>query len=284
MAEEKKIGNVIPGEGEGSQSLSPAVTDEKRVELEEKAREKGWRPLEEWDGDPESWIDAKEFMGRQPLYDRIDGLKKDLFRTKQSYEQDFQTLSKEVAQMREIEYQRALANLKHARANAIQEDDTGEIRKLDDQIEQIVAARARAESAPNQRRNPNNDPAFQSWRERNSWFDNDQTLKQEAIRLGTAYGMTNPNASTEEACEYVEKSIKKLYPEKFKPMTRTPPSPEGSPTSAKTTTRTSRGNRLTVADLSDDQKKVMDTFLKRRVFKSAEEYLEKLSAVMPQSR
>ena len=39
---------------------------------EGEAREMGWRPKEEWQGEPEKWRDAKEFVERGELYGKID--------------------------------------------------------------------------------------------------------------------------------------------------------------------------------------------------------------------
>ena len=44
----------------------------------EKASAAGWRPLEEYDGDPEQWVDAKEFVKRAPLYEQMRKIKKEI--------------------------------------------------------------------------------------------------------------------------------------------------------------------------------------------------------------
>ena len=40
--------------------------------IEQKAIQMGWRPKEQFEGDEEEFIDAKEFVRRQPLFDRIE--------------------------------------------------------------------------------------------------------------------------------------------------------------------------------------------------------------------
>jgi len=52
MAEQLVVDNTnegtpIPGE------LTPT---------EQKAVEKGWRPKNEWDGEPDAWVEAREFL------------------------------------------------------------------------------------------------------------------------------------------------------------------------------------------------------------------------------
>ena len=39
--------------------------------LEDKALDKGWRPEDEWTGEPDQWRPAKEFLDRGELMDRI---------------------------------------------------------------------------------------------------------------------------------------------------------------------------------------------------------------------
>jgi hypothetical protein len=50
------------------------VVTETPVELspdEQRAMEHGWRPKEEWEGDPEDWVSAREFNRRGELFARI---------------------------------------------------------------------------------------------------------------------------------------------------------------------------------------------------------------------
>ena len=46
--------------------------------IEEKAIQMGWRPKDQFEGDEEEFIDAKEFVRRQPLFDRIENQNKQL--------------------------------------------------------------------------------------------------------------------------------------------------------------------------------------------------------------
>ena len=76
--------------------------------IEEKALEMGWRPQEEWDGEPEDFIDAKEFVRRQPLFDKIEQTTKALKDLKKGHE----ALIQHHLKVKETEYNRALETLK----------------------------------------------------------------------------------------------------------------------------------------------------------------------------
>lgn len=49
------------------------IEDNKKVsnETEEKAKSRGWKPKNEFKGDPKDWIDAEEFNRQSPLHDTI---------------------------------------------------------------------------------------------------------------------------------------------------------------------------------------------------------------------
>jgi hypothetical protein len=54
-------GVIIPGEGEGGETDTGQATER---DYDAEARENGWRPKEEFPGDPAKWVDAKTFMDR----------------------------------------------------------------------------------------------------------------------------------------------------------------------------------------------------------------------------
>jgi len=100
MAEE---GTVVPGEDAGS-SQSPDV--------ETKARAKGWKPLEEYSGEPDEWIPAKEFVGRQPLYDQIHTLKREISKQGQQFQKEMAEVSQHFAKMQQVEFEKAVKQRK----------------------------------------------------------------------------------------------------------------------------------------------------------------------------
>ena len=57
-----------------SEESAPEITDT----FTEKAVAGGWKPLADYDGDPDRWVGAKEFIGRAPLYEQNHKLKKEM--------------------------------------------------------------------------------------------------------------------------------------------------------------------------------------------------------------
>ena len=79
---------VIQSAPEAEQPAEVVQTEQPvQVEVdpyEEQAREQGWRPKEEFDGDESKWRPAKEFVERGELFGKIDSLGKELKDTKKA--------------------------------------------------------------------------------------------------------------------------------------------------------------------------------------------------------
>ena len=275
------LGTHVPGENEGS-SLSPQIVDQAR---QEKAKKKGWKPLEEFEGDPADWVDAKEFLGREPLFEANRDLKRQLKQQQTRFEQDMKVISSQFSQMNEQAHKRALMELQEQRDLAIIEKDIGAVRELDTKIDETKQAHVKAvQSTQTQTQTAGETEYMRDWRSENKWFDDDPTLQDEAVSIGVGYMMKNQGTSQEKMLEYVTDRIKKIYPEKFQTKSRKGKEPvensedvgkEGAGNVVEKSSPplgnrgTKAGGKLSVNDLNDMEKSVMRTFIKRGVFKEA---------------
>ena len=265
MSEE---GTVIVGESDGS-SLSP----QRHAEIvDSKAREKGWKPLAEWDGDPEDWVDSKEFVGRTKLYDRINDLKGTLSKQKQEFQKDMQLVVSNLAKIREAEYKKALRSLESQREQAIEDDDARAAVKVSKEIEALEKEKQAEAAATQQGAETTVGPTqeFISWQSKNEWFNTDSEMKADAISIGVGYAAGNPNKSQVEVLEYVTKKIKKMYPENFesKEKRQVTNKVEGAVgTSNKQVDSINKGKKITLADIPEEYQAVAKTLIKRGVFK-----------------
>ena len=70
------IKTQVPETSNTNESNEGEITQVTQTEntnpYDKQAREMGWRPKEEWEGEPEKWRDAKEFVERGELYGKID--------------------------------------------------------------------------------------------------------------------------------------------------------------------------------------------------------------------
>lgn len=276
MAEE---GTVIPGEDEGYDA-SPQRVEEAQAT---KARTLGWKPLEEFKGDPGEWVDAKEFVGRQSLFDKIKSLKDELRSQRQSFDTDMQQIKGYVQQMSKVEYDKAVRQIKQERRAAVEERDVEAVEQFDEQLKQVEQARINMpdpKAQQTQRMAQEVQEQFTAWKDKNSWYQEDHELRQEADSLGTGYGAKNPNKSPADVMDYVERTIKKLYPERFgrKPVEEKKAAAVegGGPSHNVASGRKTNANTLSESELTADQSKIMNTLIKRGVV-TKEQYLAQMA-------
>lgn len=265
-------------EGEGlEQHSNPEVAQQK---LEERAVKDGWAPEDKWRGNPEDWVPAKEFLGRQKLFDRIDSLKNALQSQKRDFEKDMRLISKSVAEMNEQAYKKALSDLKAQRGLAIEDKNIEAVEAIDAEIDETKVKLADATALKKQPVTQTQEtPDFISWREANSWFTDNQEMREDAIAIGVGHAAKNQNLTEKQVYDYVTTKIKKMYPEEFtKGKTHEESNDETNTiersrkvstveTGGRTTVIAKKGKTTTVDDLDDAQKQVMKTLIKRGVFK-----------------
>lgn len=197
MSEALKIDNT-PNEQEHNEP-SP---------IESRARELGWRPKEEFGGDEDNFVDAKEFVQRQPLFEKIEHQSRELKNVKKTLD----ALKGHYTKVQEVEYQRALSALQASKAEAISEADGQRTIQIENQIK-------KAEREFQQIREDAKDPApsdpseFVSWKAQNTWYEKDESMRIFADAIGSRLageGMTPP-----EVLAAVAKKVKAEFPHKF---------------------------------------------------------------------
>lgn len=284
---EPQEGTIIEGEASESHS-SPQISEEK---YEKKARTLHWAPLEEWRGDPEDWVPAKEFVQRQKLYDRIDSLKDAIKSQKREFEADFQVVSKAVTEMNAQAYKKALSELKTQRALAVEDRNVEAVEALDEEIQttsdNLKVAEKASKEAP-KRQTIEESADYKDWKQSNKWFDENSEMRDDAIAIGVGFAAKNPNKTEKEVYAYTTERIQKMYPENFKkaksnteneeegeeivettPRRKQVANVEGASGPRQRETSGKAGRKTTVADLDEQQRAVMKTLIKRNVFKDA---------------
>lgn len=256
MDEENKV--VEPEnkvEGEVKVEISP---------VEQKAREMGWRPQDEWDGEPEEWIDAKEYVGRKPLFDHMSSMKRELRETQKA----LKALQGHHEKVREAEYKRAIESLKVAKKSALEEGDSDKLVEIDEQLTDLKARNVAEEAAA---RNTSNapHPNFVAWVERNTWYAQNPELRTKADEIGVGHAMANPNKSPDEVLEYVEREIKKQF-------LRNPNKDRVS--AVDTASKTKPVVKKDDFVLSEEEKAVMKTLVRSGTM-SEEEYIAELKRI-----
>ena len=148
---------------------------------EQKAMEAGWVPKDQWEGDPDSWRPAKEFLDRGELFKKIEDQKRSIHDMKRALDD----LCSHHAKVRETEYTRALQTLKAQKKTALEEGDAEAVIRIDDQIDLVKdeQQKLRAMPEPVQEAEPTN-PIFANWVDKNRWYETSQPMRAYADALG----------------------------------------------------------------------------------------------------
>lgn len=230
------------------------------------AREMGWRPKDEWEGDPEKWRDAKEFVERGELYGKIDTMGRELKETKKA----LRMLQEHHTKVRETEYKRAVEELKALQKKHLEEGNSdGYIETTELLTDLRAEQKARevvAEVTPKQQ---GVDPRFIEWVSENSWYEKNQEMRDYADIIGQGYAAKNPGINPELVLKYVTKEVKSRFKDSFQNPNRE------KPTAVEGENNKSAGRGKSSFELTDDERKVMNTFIRQGIL-TKEEYIEQV--------
>lgn len=244
----------------------PAQQQEQTPSYESAAREQGWLPKEEYQGDPEKWKPAKEFVERGELFGKIDHLGRELKETKKA----LKMLQEHHTKVKETEYQRAVDELKALQKKHLEEGDSAGYLEASELLTDLKAEqKARQVVAENTQAAP--DPRFVSWVGANKWYQKEPDMRKYADVVGLEYAQANPNLDPEEVLDFVARKVRHTFPQKFVNPNRTKPSAvEGAGTTAPKVKSS--------FELTDDERRVMNTFVRTGVMK-AEDYISQVKAM-----
>jgi hypothetical protein len=225
----------------------------------------GWKPKEDWEGNPDEWVPAKVFNQRGELFGEIKSLK----RRMQEQDQAFKQMQKMLERASETEYNRAINDLKQQKKEALDNADSDAVLQIDDQIEQLKDQRR--ESAT-ETKSASPDPAFAEWKASNDWYGNDEDMSQFADDIGFAYAQRT-GKPVGEVLEYVTKQVKKAFSEKFSNQNRPQESKvEGAGSSG--SKRTSKKGKITVNDLASEDRKIVEALKRSGAIKDEQEWID----------
>jgi hypothetical protein len=236
---------------------------------EAEAREQGWKPQDEYEGDPVKWRPAKEFVERGELFGKIDTLGKELKDTKKA----LKMLQEHHSKVKETEYNRAVTELKTLQKKHLEEGNSDEYLKTTELLTDLKAEqKAREVLGQQQAQQAQNqvDPRFVAWQEKNTWYNKDKDMRQFADTLGLGYAQANPSLEPDDVLEYVSKQIKIAFKDKFENPNRTKPSTVEGGSNAQ--------QKKDDVQLTDDERRVMNTFVRQGVM-TKDEYIAQVKAM-----
>lgn len=275
MSQTEEVKNEEEVIDEGKEEVKEVVMSP----VEQSAREQGWVSEEEWvaEGkDASEWRSAKEFVDRGELYRSIHSTKRELKQTQAA----LTALQKHHAHVFEKAQKQALEELKREKRLAIREEDFQKLEQVEEQIEELTEQQKAEKQAfeqeqaqlhANQGGTP---PEFEAWQSRNTWYVSDEELREYADFKGIKYAQKNPGISPSAVLEYVEKQVRKQFPDKFGTQKKAAPNPV---TGVNKTNSASRKGEADI-ELTDTERDIMNDLVSSGVMTKAQ-YIAELKKV-----
>ena len=240
MSEELQAA-VEEGETVDQQEQHEEVVEQPELNpTEQKAWDQGWRPEEDFEGNPDNWKTAKEYN----MYGEFQGQLRDEKNRQQRKEQEFEDSIANLNKLHDKRQEAAVSALKVQQRQAVDEADTERYDQLQTEIDGHEAV---TETAA-----PAKDPVIKAWEKENPWINNvtdEKTLQAQAF-FNVAAGRSG--ATAQSSLDYVDEQIAKLYPEQtnarrdMATQTEQPSKPAARATSRRT-------RDLTMNDLTRDE-------------------------------
>jgi hypothetical protein len=249
----------------------------------EEASSMGWKPQEEWVGNPDDWVDAKEYVQRGELFDKIKSVtthSKRLEKQMSQMKEDYKVLIDHHKRVAEISYEKAMKELKNQRREAM---ETGDYDSLD-QIEEMIDDLKKEgpvvkEKDQNKEIELENQIAVEEWKEANSWYEVDIILTGAADAIARTIVSKNPSMKASEVLEKVTDTLKQEFPDKFVVKRRVTGNQvvDNTTDSGRIASKSSQSRtKATARNLNEQQRDIGRRFVEQGVFNSLDEYAQEL--------
>jgi hypothetical protein len=244
---------LVEGQKEEQPDLSPA---------EQKAWSDGWRPEDQFEGNPENWKTAGEYNLYGEMQTQVRDAKAETRRAQQDMDSRIASLNK----LHSAQQEAAINDLKAQQRQAVEEADTVKYDQLQTQIENTVV------EAPV---TPQVDQSIAEWNAKNQWID-DGSDKAAQAQAFFNIASTKPGATTQSALSYVDDQISKLYPEQQAPTNPRRESATMTEQSRQPRQRQRNGKELSMTDLTASERGDYEKFGKI-MFSTEKEFLKSVS-------
>lgn len=233
---------------------------------EQEARQEGWRPQEEWKGDPDKWVDAETFVERGEkisgiLKSKVERLEQRLERAERA-NQKFGEYHKKTIERERQQAEQTIAALEKKIEQAISEGDGQAYTQYSRQVNDLKTNLPKGDDF-----NDGFSELAQSWLSDNQWYNNDPTLATFAD--GAADRLRAQGFTGKAYFDELTRLVKSSFPEKFENPNRkresnvdTGEPPEEAPVKKKS-----------YKALPADAKKACDEFVAQG-FMTREQYVE----------
>jgi hypothetical protein len=274
--------DIAPEEEAEVTEETEAAEEPKEVEspetLESVAEQLGWKPKKNFQGEDDTFVDAKTYILRSK--DIQDSLRKHLKENKQkmtSLEKGLEDLkfhNERVFKTQLAQQKKQIEELKAQRKEAIEEGDVEKVDKLEVQMNELMES-DNSDDKPAPKVDPEVYETFSGWIKENTWYDV-QGLNEGDTDL-TQYANYVSDLPEYKGLPYAHKlkkvteKVKEMFPEHFQKT----PQPKAARNPVEAPNLKSMKGRFTARDLNDTQKSVMRNFIKQGIM-TEKEYIDDL--------
>jgi len=248
--------------------------------LEQDARAKGWKPVEEWEADGHDTdgsihLNPKEFLSQRWIRSKL----RDTERTVRAQNKELANLkgrhdflTEHYEKLSENSRKEEIAKLQERRREYEEDGNIEDARRMDDEIVE-VASRPAKEQQPVV--DPSQGVVFEQWLGRNQWYVHNQELQDYAKQEGDKLYAERPELSEEQFLNTLAEMTKQAHPEVFgiKPkIQRKPPVVDNGGAKRKVL----GGEEMRMADFSSEEQEIIRTAVAMGTYKNEQEYINKL--------
>lgn len=226
--------------------------DEQPVNVEERARAMGWKPLEEFRGDPRRWSPAAEFIAHgeeelpilrdqtRRMSERLARAEPEITRLRKTVEEQNEAIRHVTALAQRADergYERAKAELLATRRAAVEAGDIEAHDQVQEQLDALEESRAEVISPPPPPPPPpppGQAPEITQFVKDHPWFLRDQRLKDAMISMHLAVIAEEPEWPLQDQLDEALERMNKAFPEVAaqegqQPLPQSPPPPPAQP-------------------------------------------------------
>lgn len=249
-------GGAATGGDNSNADASNDGADEAQQQLEARARGMGWTSKDEFKGDPSKWRDAGEFVERgESLLPLVKAQNKRLEREVAELKQTTREFAEHLSKTEQRAYDRAIADLKQQRKEALAAGDGDAFEKADDQIKEVERDMAAKAAKSAKKDDGGADPIYAEWEARNAWLK-DAELSEYAEFAAQKLRAGGEKATGSDFLDLVAAKVKAQFPAKFtNPRRETAQAVEGA-------TPARRGGGKAYADMPSEARAACDRMAK----------------------
>ena len=234
-----ELDNDLPNDDGAGTGTAPGgmQTPEVPAELLTEATRKGWVPLEEFEGDPKRWVDAKTFLERGERFNK--NLQREVQQLKQKLEQfegtkkQFVKFHEETLAAKQRELDEAISALRVQKSRATAEHEHEQAVALEDRIDLLRGQKADLDKEAKALKSGELDDsapadtdtgaarirqnaAVEAWVEDgNEWFRDDAKLRQYAVDVTEEMLKEGETARGRKLLDKVSERVKADFPRRF---------------------------------------------------------------------